>query len=367
MVYVVKVVNEGNDEKMEAWLRGIAENSRPTYERYWNSFRDFLGLSTEQILAEKGKRPNGEWKQKLLAFRQWLLEEKGLSENSAKTACGVVRGFFSAHETPIYLSRGEKMRLAKAGRSTKDYKFSKPDMAKMLMVADLKERYIIAVGKSVGLRANDFLKFTYGDFRSVDLENEAPIYLGEYNTQKRGIVAHPFLDLDSTPIVKAMLEANQHKKDSDKVLTINASELSIILQRVSTKANIQHGNARIRFHAMRGWLITRLSASMAESQWKQIVGKTISEEAYVSTELLREAYKNCLKDLTVMNGNGNGVTALHEVIKQQETEIGTLKKRLEVLQQSLAKTDNTLSLLVSEIHTLFPILGKGEKTEKEER
>ena len=83
----------------------------------------------------------------------------------------------------------------------------------MALAGNLKERYVLLVGKSVGLRASDFLGFTYGNLRSLKLDGEAPIALGEIATKKERIKAFPFLDSDAIPIVKAMLESNKDEKD----------------------------------------------------------------------------------------------------------------------------------------------------------
>ena len=305
----------------QEWLNSLGESSRRIYERDWFYFKEYVGMTTEQILEGKKTQENGIWKAKLLGFRNWLIEKRDLSENTAKTATGVVRGFFGFYETPIHMTRDERMRLDKAGRSTKDYKFTRKDIAKMALISNLEEQYILLFGKSVGLRANDFIKFTYGDFRSVDLTSEVPISLGEFNTMKKSIVANPFIDSDSLPIIKAVLENGEKKKDSDRIITKRVGELTVILQRMADKAKIQHGNARIRFHNLRKWLITRLSVSMSESQWKQIVGKRISEDAYVSSELLRRAYANALKDLTVMGNNGNGRSAKIEMLESAIAQI----------------------------------------------
>ena len=326
------------------WLDSLGESSKRIYERNWAYFKEFLKLNTEkeltteEILESKRKDGNGEWKTHLMQFKQWIIEEKGLSPNTAKTAVGTVRGFFANYATPIYLTRSEKQRLDKGGRTTKDYKFSRKDIAKMVLVSNLEESYIILFGKSVGLRAGDFLKFTYGDFRQLDLESETPIYMGEFVTTKKAKIANCFIDNDSLPVIKALLEANTNKKDSDRIITVRSGELSVILQRIADKTKIQYGNARVRFHCLRKWLITRLSATMSESSWKQVVGKSISEDAYVSTDLLRTAYGNALKDLTVMSGNGNGHSAkvemLEQAINQLETENSTSKTRIDLLQKT---------------------------------
>lgn len=331
----------GDVEKQ--WLASLSEGSKRIYERDWGYFKEFTGMTTEQILESKKKEENGKWKAKLFSFKKWLMEEKGLSPNTAKTATGVVRGFFGYYETPIRIRREESKRLDKAARITKDYKFTRKDVAKMALVSDLEEQYILLFGKSVGLRASDFAKFTYGDFRAVDLDSEVPIYLGEFNTKKKGILANCFIDSDSLPIIKAILENGENRKDMDRIITKRASELSVILQRMADKAKIQTGNARVRFHCLRKWLITRLSASMSESQWKQIVGKSISEDAYVSTDLLRSAYKNALKDLTVMSGNGNGHSAKVEKLEQENTALRTVLISL-IGRDKIEKVVNSLDI-----------------------
>lgn len=302
--------------KLESnWYSCLKASSVRIYERNWAYFKEYMGKSAEEILAEK-KADNDFYKTKIFQFKDWLIKTKRLSSTTARTATGVVRGFFNFYNTPIHMHNKEKQRLDKATRTTTDYKFTHKDIAKMSLVAKLEEKYILLFGKSVGLRANDFLKFTFGDFRKLDLEQETPIYMGEYVTQKKGVKANPFIDTDCFPVVKAILEANKDKDNKQKVITKRASELSVILQRLVEKANIQTGNDRVRFHNLRKWLITRLSATMSESQWKQIVGKQISEGAYVSTELLYTAYKNALKELTVL-GSGNGHSAKFEKLKQE--------------------------------------------------
>lgn len=47
---------------------------------------------------------------------------------------------------------------------------------------------------------------------------------------------------------------------------------------------------------MRKFLIDRLASIMSESKWKQIVGKVVSESAYVSEDSLRNDYERATKD-----------------------------------------------------------------------
>jgi hypothetical protein len=161
------------------------------------------------------------------------------------------------------------------------------------------------------LRASDFLSITYGQLRSKKLDGEAPIALGEIATKKERIKAFPFLDSDAIPIVKAWLESHKDAKDSDRILNDTEDNLSVILQTLAKKAGmeVENGavhNRRIRMHCLRKYTIDRLSAYASESQWKQIVGKSIDEGAYVSQDQLKGVFARAMKDLLI---NGNGIKA----------------------------------------------------------
>jgi site-specific recombinase XerC len=119
---------------------------------------------------------------------------------------------------PLQFRKQESKKLTESNRSTQDYLFDKEDLAKMALAGNLKERYVLLVGKSIGLRASDFLSLTYGTFRSLKLDNDAPLSLGETGTGKEKIRAYPFLDSDAIPIIKAWLDSHKDAKDSDKTL-----------------------------------------------------------------------------------------------------------------------------------------------------
>ena len=213
------------------------------------------------------------------------------------------------------------------------------------------------VGKSVGLRASDFVSLTYGTFRSVKLDNEAPLSLGEINTKKESVKAFPFLDSDAIPIIKAWLDSHKEAKDKDRILIDTEDNLSVVLQTLAKKAGMEiddHGTIhgkRVRFHCLRKFLIDRLSAYAGESQWKQIVGKAIGESAYVSQDQLRGVFQRAMKDILI-NGNGLKAKKLIELenalidsqrrITSLETTNETLREKMQRLEQRL--TENNLSI-----------------------
>jgi len=282
-----------NDEATWKWLNSKKKSSKCTYQTAWKYFVEYIGMTGDQILADRRTDNAYAWEQKVLDFKQWMKDEKEQSDYTATTATGAARSFFAFHRVALKFRKDETKRLGEANRKTQDYRFSRDDLKRMVDVSDLEEKYVIVAGKSFGLRAGDFFALTRGDLEPY-INREVPISLGEYHTQKESVRAYPFIDSDAQPIVKLMLETMNREgrtNPTDRMVTYKDQiTLSRILKRVADRAGIQHGNKVIRFHCLRKFLIDNLSRFMSNEKWKQIVGKKISESAYVSPDSLREDY-----------------------------------------------------------------------------
>ena len=220
--------------------------------------------------------------------------------------------------------RGEKAKLTEATRLREDYKFSIEDFTKMFSVADLEEKYVLCAGKSFGLRAGDFLRLTRGDLEPY-ISREVPISIGEYNTEKEGVKAFPHIDADTQPVIKLMLEKLTREGrtgQEERILTFgNEIQLSRVLKRITENAGINVGNKQVRFHCLRKFLIDHLSSYMSESKWKQIVGKKISESAYVSPDSLREDYQRAMSETTLSKTASGDM----EMVVKKQIALQTLK------------------------------------------
>jgi hypothetical protein len=75
-------------------------------------------------------------------------------------------------------------------------------------------------------------------------------------------------------------------------------QLSRVLRRLAIRAGVNPGTKTIRFHCLRKFLCDHLSSFMSESKWKQIVGKKISEGAYVSPDTLRTDYARAMVEIS---------------------------------------------------------------------
>lgn len=287
-----------NDKASSEWLESLKKKTRQTYQTGWKYFLEYAGMTGEQILESRKADSESLWEKKTLQFKHWLIEQKEQSEPSAKTATIAVRGFFAYHRVALKFRRAESAQLSEAKRKTEDYRFSREDLKKMADVADLEEKYVIVAGKSIGFRAGDFLALTRGDFEPY-IDRPAPICIGPLTTAKEKVTAFPFIDSDAKPVIQLMLsnmDREGRTSKTDRLLTFKEEQLSAALQRTAKRAGINVGSKNVRFHCLRKFLTDRLSSFMSESKWKQIVGKKISEGAYVSELALREDYARAMAE-----------------------------------------------------------------------
>ena len=305
-----------NDLATAEWLNSQKKSTRSAYKSSWLHFLEFAKLSGDQILADRKSDKVFKWEKQVLAVKTWLVETKGQADNTAKAVTTAARSFFAFHRVGLEFRKPEKARLKEAHAKSEDYRFSVADLQKMFNVANLTEKYVLTVGKSFGLRAGDFMKLTKGDLEAY-IDREPPISIGAYSTQKEGVKAYPFIDADAQPIIKLMLEKMTREgrtKPSERMLTYtHKMQLSRVLKRLVQKAGLNVGNKNVKFHCLRKFLIDHLSSYMSESKWKQIVGKSISEAAYVSPEGLRQDYARATPETCFSTP-----TQLIELQKRQE-------------------------------------------------
>ncbi len=319
---------EGIDDTIKEFLNSQKKSTATIYLCFFRKIVDYYKMSGKELLESKKADKGFEWERKIMSFIGWM-KEQNYSDNACKTAINSLRSFFAYYRVPFEFTTAETKKLGgKPKRTTKDYMLVNEDISKMAFVGDLREKYVLLLGKSLGFRAGDFASFTYGAFRSINLNQEAPIFIGETVTEKEGVTAYPFIDSDALPVVKAMLEGNTDKADTERIFPILERELSTILQQLADKANINLGDKHLRFHCLRKYLIDRLSGNMSESKWKQIVGKATSEDAYVSSFELKECYSKVMKLTTCILTNGNGkVSKLSEEVTKLTARISLLEKQ----------------------------------------
>jgi len=338
----------------------LNKNTKATYTTYMKRLLEFTEYkeSGAEILKQ-----HKQWERRIFVYYNWL-KDKTYSQNYCESCTGCLRGFFSHFRKPLNLTPKERIKLSMRNRTTEDYYFDNTDLFKCYLSGTLKGKYALAVGKSIGLRSEDFGKLTYGRFRALKLDSEPPIFLGAIPTSKEGVKAYCFLDADAVQAVRDILEANKDKLDSDKVWSGNDDYLSGILRRMAKRAKIDSHGAKIHFHCLRKFLCDRLSSHMGESKWKQIVGKKISESAYISPNLLRDDFMRAMPNLNILNGNGETkkkLTTLENEVVQLKAENSKLREQKEEDKrtiETLQTKQNSMNKSIGELNDFRDIVEK---------
>lgn len=355
----------------EPWINSYLNRSTKALLRLgYNAFIQFMEETTNQkwndkkLLKERTEDVETRsyvFEQKLIEFYNWLnnleiryeklrtKERKKISDNTRKSYLKGIRSFFAFHRLDFQLTTQQKLKIGKKPKpAIRYYDFSLEDITRMNRFANPKERFILLVGKDLGLRASDFISLKQGLFTAHMKEKEQPYSLGKIYTKKEGVTAYPFLSDDGKHAVEMWLKVLESKgeRDDDKpFLNIKKPELSENLKRLAKKSGVQTGNEKVRFHSLRKFLIDRLSSTTSESKWKQIVGKEVNESAYVSEFQLREIYARVLRMIQVRQAsetNHNKIEQFEIALTKQETEIIAMKLRNEQLQKEIVKTETKI-------------------------
>ena len=298
-----------DDKATNEWLNSQKKSTSWTYKTVWRDFLEYTGMTGDQILESRRSDKDCTWEKRVCEFKTWMKEVKKRSDGGARQGTIAARSFFAYHRLTIKLSRAESKKIAETKRVTEDYRFSREDLRKMAEDAKLMEQYIVVAGKSFGMRAGDFIRITRSDLESY-IDRPVPISLGEYHTQKESVKAFGFIDSDAQLVIKRVLEQMSREGRTEPNARIlnykDEIQLSRVLQRLADNVGIKYGNKNVRFHCLRKFLIDHLSDVMSESKWKQIVGKKISESAYVSEDSLREDYQRAMVETTFTKAVAEG-------------------------------------------------------------
>lgn len=367
----------------EAWINsGFRKSTVDNYKLGYKLFIRFMneteggGWDDKRLIREREedlRTRTFAFEHKLLEFFEWmktLVQEdrevlvqrrkyrttpykikikggNGLSDNTRATYTHGVRSFFSFHRLDLKFTRQQSRILNREPKPIiRYYDFTLQDIKRMTRIAKPKERYILLVGRSIGLRAGDFVSLKQGSFLA-HFDEEPPCSLGEIWTEKEGAYAKPFLDADAKEAAESWLTILKAKGCYDpekRMIEIEEEELTQNLKRLVKRARIETGGEQIRFHSLRVFLVTRLSKVLEENRWKQIVGKKVPEKAYVKPFEIREDFKKVIPLIAVSDqsfGSRDELEMLRREVKhlrEERTPISkedmeTLKHLLQMVKQ----------------------------------
>jgi uncharacterized coiled-coil protein SlyX len=143
------------------------------------------------------------------------------------------------------------------------------------------------------------------------------------------------------------------KPDSTRIWKARKEDLSKMVQRLASKAEIDAHGDKIRWHGLRAYLFNSLCRVVSTEKAKQVVGKQLSESAYLNEKDLLEDYAKVMP-LTAYDTNhvkekvnelSQSLTEKDALIKQQQIEINALKLKLSENNNTMNKMDARLTTL----------------------
>src|SRR3972149_6038834 len=146
-----------NDAKVDEFLNSQTKiGTFKSYKTVLKQYLEYTGKTGQELLDIKKADTTFQVENSMLNYRKYILS-KGKSANYAVGSVMTIRGFYAYYRLPLQFRKQESKKLGEKNRITTDYLFDKEDLAKMALAGNLKERYVLLVGKSIGLRASDFV------------------------------------------------------------------------------------------------------------------------------------------------------------------------------------------------------------------
>lgn len=356
-----------------------------------------------KILEERKTSLEGQSSQERREFER-LIEKwhrhqvnSGASVNSARSRYVAVVQFFKYFDLDLKVSIIPS-EVKKSVISERNYPLTVEELRQMYKVADLRGRTILLMAKDLGLRLSDFRMIRVKQLPDLDAKPPTPFNV---ETRKEHVWAKGFLSAETIQQLKAYLQSlkdrecsycqgrgkvrknNQRvrcelcdgtgkKKPSPYLWPSNGTHpldgdsFGIWLKKLAQKTGIQTGNQRLTFHCFRRLLMrAAIETGVGLTAAKLMVGKAVakSDETYIAKAKLRDAFIKLSKYLNV-TGVEEAKKPLQDLIVQQEKEVASLRKRMDVVLKRLKEHEETFDLVTREFGNFIVVLAErvGDET-----
>lgn len=348
------------NEPSETWLSEYSNNSvREGNRQRFSVFLEWVKKSPSELVKTFDKNTT---KSLVLQYQNFLLNEKGLNQNSTRTYVNSVRAFYSSQCEPLRL----KGKIVKVQLPTNEHTFSTQDLRTMYSVGDLRDKAMLSLSCSLGWESSAFLNIEKSFIKALIARaraNSEEFIAFDWQRKKTDSVQYGIL----TPMALFSCEQYIAKLDKEapnqeKLFDIGENGLNKSLKSLCEKANIAL-IGKVRFHLLRKWLMNVLTeAGLSSFETKLILGKAInaSDLTYLQTlkktafEHYKKAYVSHLSLSQMVNGTAKYSELLDLVIKhiKAQSEVteylknnGLLKQIPSELQNKLAQVQEFASIM----------------------
>jgi integrase len=380
-----------------------AKNTAKSYRNGLTHFAEWYKKShsietLNEILQERKDSLQSEDPQEKRRFERLIerwhrsqLENKE-SVNTARNRYVAVAQFFKFYDLDLNAAFIPS-EVKKTKISEDDYPLTVEDVRAMFHSADLRGRAILLMAKDLGLRLNDFRWIRVDQLPDLDAEPPIPFNI---ETRKEHVQTKGFLSAETVKVLKAYKETlkdrqcsycrgsgqvsagtGKHKVcepcngtgkrpespylwSSNGTHPLDEDSFGLWLKNLARKAGVKTGNERLTFHCFRRLVMrAAIETGVGLTAAKLMVGKAMakSDETYIAKARLDEAFKKLSKYLSV-TGVEEDKKPLQEIIVQQESEIASLRKRMDVIMSQMKEYDETFGLVTKEFGNMIIVLAE---------
>lgn len=331
--------------KVDDWLEGIP--SKATRKSYLNGLKTFEKFHDNGVETLIGNMDAGKIVEK---FYAWMKQE-GYKQNTARVKANAVIQFLKYFDTPVKYRKS--IGIYRSEIATGEHPLTVSELQEMASTASLKEQVLLSIF-IMGLRVSDACRL---EWRTFDVRDQEPPVPVEIMTRKEGQLAKTFVSAEFKEILEKFIPTldreNKYLLQSARKGHLDEESLNWTLKELSRRANLKL-RGRLHWHSGRK-LFIRTASSLGINQWnaRMMIGKSVSKDilTYVNGVNLSKDFSKVsevLKLKPAKGGNRVGdvektVNLLKETLTTLEKENAILKTRIDNLQDSAVKLEDSLN------------------------
>lgn len=351
--------------------------AKNTAKSYLNALKNFAkwhkGEYSAEVLSEileerktslEGKTP-GEKRRFERLIEKWHRHQtkNGATVNTARSRYVAVVQFFKYFDLDLKVSIIPS-EVKKSVISERHYRLTVEELRQMYKVADLRGRTILLMAKDLGLRISDFRMIKVDQLPNLDAETPIPFNI---ETRKEHVWTKGFLSAETVQVLKTYLPTLKKIKKPSPFLwpsngmhPLDEDSFGVWLKKLAEKAGTKTGNQRLTFHCFRRLLMrAAIETGVGLTAAKLMVGKAVakSDETYIAKAKLRDSFIKLSKYMNV-TGVEEAKKPLQDLIVQQEKEVASLRKRMDVVLKQLKEHEETFDLVTREFGNFIVVLAE---------
>jgi len=254
-------------------------------------FLEYTDKSPEELLKMSPK----EAKDLILEVQAKIVSETNYADNTILTYLSAAKCFFE--DNLSYSIKFRKNQLVSPKQASGFHVFSNGDLAKILQVANIKYKALIAVATSTGFSIDDILRFKKQTIYNIierAKQNDEKFAYFKWVRAKTNVQALAVLNPLAIEWVEKYIQFNPPKNSNELLFGRDYSVVYRMFSNLVERASLTL-TGKPRIHAIRKWLMSKLStAGFNEFQIKRCVGKKIpnSVDTYLQTldDEIKERY-----------------------------------------------------------------------------